>query len=253
MTTSSGSRFLKAGEGTGLPRIVYLVTNRRLCRDQGQTLVKVTKQALAAGLVAVQLREKDLPGGKLYRLALQLRQLAHEYNTLFLVNDRVDIALAVGADGVHLGQKSLPPPVARELLGSEKVIGVSVHSLAEARAAAAAGADYLLAGHVFATPSKPGVAGRGTGFVREIAAAVGIPVVAIGGISNTNVVQLENSGVAAVAVMSAVMGAKDPALEVSKLQLAGEGFFKGLECLRKGSTLETRGCKITSQQKGGSL
>lgn len=128
------------------------------------------------------------------------------------------MALAAGADGVHLGENSLPPAVARRLLGPEKIMGVSVHSVTAAREAEKAGADYLLFGHIFPTTSKEGIPPRGVGSLREVVASVGIPIIALGGINTANARQCLAAGARGVAVMSAVMAAPDPARAVAELK-----------------------------------
>ncbi|RMF90636.1 MAG: thiamine phosphate synthase [Nitrospinota bacterium] len=192
-----------------LPSPLYLVTDRR--QTQGRELVQVVEPALQGGVRAVQLREKDLSSRELYRLAVQLRALTSRYQALLLVNDRIDIALAVEADGVHLGGHSLPPAVARRLIGPHKLIGVSTHSLAEARAAQAEGADFLLFGPVFFTPSKARY-GKPVGIeaLQEVHRAISIPLYAIGGIKVHNVGSIAATGVEGFAVISAVMAAPDP-------------------------------------------
>ncbi len=195
--------------------LLYVITNRHLAA--GRSLAAVAAQL--AGADYLQLREKDLPGGELYRLACSLRE-AMPSGTRLLVNDRLDVALAAGADGVHLGENSLPPAVARRLLGPGKILGVSVHSIAAARAAAQAGADYLLFGHIFPTASKAGLPPRGLAVLEEVAASVGIPVIALGGITAANAQQCLAAGAAGVAVMSAVMAVSDPARAVAELRRA---------------------------------
>ncbi|CEP67049.1 Thiamine phosphate synthase [Moorella glycerini] len=194
---------------------LYVITNRRLAG--ARSLVDLA--AKLAGVDYLQLREKDLPGKELYHLARDIKQ-ALPPGTRLLVNDRLDVALATGADGVHLGENSLPPAVARRLLGPGKIVGVSVHSVAAAREAELAGADYLLFGHVFPTASKEGVPPRGLGHLREVVASVGIPIIALGGINAANAPQCLAAGARGVAVMSAVMAAPDPARAVAELKQA---------------------------------
>ncbi|MEW8959340.1 MAG: thiamine phosphate synthase [Moorella sp. (in: firmicutes)] len=172
-----------------------------------------------AGVDFLQLREKDLPGGELYKLALDIKA-ALPSGTRLLINDRVDVALAVDAEGVHLGESSLPPDTARRLLGPDKIVGVSVHSLAAAREAERAGADYILFGHVFPTASKKGIPPRGLTALGEVAAGVGIPTIALGGINAENAALCLAAGARGVAVMSAVMAASDPAAAVAGLKKA---------------------------------
>ncbi|GEA16415.1 thiamine-phosphate synthase [Moorella sp. E308F] len=192
---------------------LYVITSRRLAG--ARSLVDLA--AKLEGVDYLQLREKDLTGRELYHLALDIKQVLPP-GTRLLINDRLDVALAAGADGVHLGENSLPPAVARRLLGPEKIMGVSVHSVTAAREAEKAGADYLLFGHIFPTASKEGIPPRGVGSLREVVASVGIPIIALGGINAANARQCLAAGVRGVAVMSAVMAASDPARAVAELK-----------------------------------
>lgn len=181
---------------------LYVISN--------QDLTRYPLEVIAGQLHGVdffQLREKNLPGNELYSLACKLRK-ALPATTKLLINDRVDIALAAKADGVHLGQRSFSVEVARSLLGPDKLIGVSVHNVPEALAAA--GADYLLFGHVFATDSKKDVPPRGLEALEEVVCRVGIPVLALGGITVDKVHACLAAGARGVAVMSAIMAAPDP-------------------------------------------
>ncbi len=195
------------------PRLV-LVTDRHA--TGGRDLVTVVVRALAAGLPAVQLREKDLPGRPLLMLAEALRAATARARAAFFVNDRIDVALAVGADGVHLGTASLPVAVARGLLPPETLIGVSTHSTAEL--ADAAGADFAFFGPLYATPRK----GRPQGEARlhEAVRAAAIPVLAIGGVTPERVPAVVAAGASGVAVIRAVLGADDPAAATRALLAA---------------------------------
>ncbi|MDK2815743.1 MAG: hypothetical protein PWR22_371 [Moorella sp. (in: firmicutes)] len=192
---------------------LYVITSRRLAG--ARSLVDLA--AKLEGVDYLQLREKDLTGRELYHLALDIKQVLPP-GTRLLINDRLDVALAAGADGVHLGENSLPPAVARRLLGPEKIMGVSVHSVTAAREAEKAGADYLLFGHIFPTTSKEGIPPRGVGSLREVVASVGIPIIALGGINTANARQCLAAGARGVAVMSAIMAAPDPARAVAELK-----------------------------------
>lgn len=186
---------------------LYFVTDRH--QTAGQSLGDVVHAALDGGVRAVQLREKDLAGGPLYRLAEHLRQLTYRYRAYLLINDRIDVALAVDADGVHLGQESFPVATARRLLGADKLIGVSTHSQAEI--AAARGADFVVFGPVYFTPSKA-VYGEPQGLerLRQAVLASTVPVFAIGGIKNEHIVEVLATGAHGIAVISAISGAPDP-------------------------------------------
>lgn len=166
--------------------------------------------ALEGGVDWVQLREKAAPALEVYEEARELLAEAVRRGKGLLINDRVDVALAVGAQGVHLARKSLPPAVVRRLLGPKRLVGVSVHSLDEARAAESAGADYVTFGHVFATSSKPGLPPRGLDELSAVVEGVDIPVLAIGGIHPRNVRAVLETGCAGVAVISAILQAPDP-------------------------------------------
>jgi len=206
-----------------VPRL-QLVTDRRQCGDR--PLAAIVAEAAAGGLGAVQLREKDLPAAALLALAQELRHVAPE--TPLLLNDRVDVALAVGADGVHLPAEGLPIALARRLLGPDAVVGRAVHAVAEAERAEAEGADYVMLGTIFATVSKPGRAPGGLDLVRAAARAVRIPVIAIGGIDERNVAATIGAGAYGVAVMSAILRAPAPAAVVERLQeiIAREGAWR---------------------------
>jgi thiamine-phosphate pyrophosphorylase len=169
----------------------------------------------------VQLREKDLPPRELYLLALEMRQLTQTYGARLLINDRVDIALAVGADGVHLTTTSLAADIARQLLGPDRLIGVSTHSCAEAQAAAEGGADFLVFGPVFFTPSKaPYGQPVGLDALRAVRAVVNSPILAIGGIKAANLEQVIGAGADGIAVISAIISADDPASATRSLLAA---------------------------------
>lgn len=188
---------------------LYLITDR--WRTRGRPLLDVVGAALEGGVRVVQLREKDLPGAELLRLATELRALTRRHGAALLVNGRVDVALAAGADGVHLGQDAMPVAAARQLLGPDRPIGVSVHTMAEATVAAEERPDFLVFGPVYATPSKaPFGPPRGTDELAAVAASTRLPVLGIGGISADRVAAVRRAGAAGVAVISAVGEAPDP-------------------------------------------
>jgi thiamine-phosphate pyrophosphorylase len=188
---------------------VYLVTDRHGTR--GRDLVWVVEQALAGGVRAVQLREKDLGGGELFSLAENMKRLCVRYRARLFINDRVDIALAIDADGVHLGSGSMPVDVARKLLGDDKMIGASTHSMAEALAAERAGADFVLFGPVYFTPSKADYGEpQGIEPLKEVVEKLSLPVYAIGGVNPENVEAVRKTGARGVALISAVIGAEEP-------------------------------------------
>jgi thiamine-phosphate pyrophosphorylase len=188
---------------------VYVITDRQ--QTGNRPLREVVEAALRGGVRALQLREKDLPPRQLYPLARELRQLTHQYGARLLINDRIDVALAADADGVHLTTTSLPIEVTRQLVGAERLIGVSTHNLDEAQAAADGGADFVVFGPVFFTPSKAAY-GEPVGLdaLRAVRAAVKLPLLAIGGIKQANLEPVLAAGADGVAVISAVIAADDP-------------------------------------------
>ena len=189
---------------------LYLVTDRTQTR--GRDLLAVLEQTLQGGVRAVQLREKDLSASELFVLAEKTRKLCQRYDALLFVNDRVDVALAVEADGVQLGTASIPIEAARELLGPRKIIGASTHSLGEANEAVEHGADFILFGPVYFTPSKASYGSpQGLEALKKIVEKISLPVYAIGGIKLDNIEDVRRTGVRGVALISAVMSAKNPA------------------------------------------
>jgi thiamine-phosphate pyrophosphorylase len=189
---------------------LYLITDRTQTR--GRPLESVIGAALRGGSRAVQLREKDLSGRALYRLIERLVPVVHGHGGALLVNDRIDVALTLGLDGVHLSRTSLPPADARRLLGPERVIGASCHTVDEAVEAEEGGADFIVFGPLFFTSSKarygPPVGLERLGTVRR---RVRLPIFGIGGITSSNAATVMAAGVEGVAVISAVMAADDPA------------------------------------------
>jgi thiamine-phosphate pyrophosphorylase len=187
---------------------LYLVTDRKVL-PASKPLLKATEEALRGGVRAIQLREKDLGTRNLLRLAYEMRELTLRYDARLFINDRVDIAIAVDADGVHLGQKSIPPYAVRRL-AARLIVGVSAHNLAEANKAVADGADFLTLGPVFPTPSKPGAtATLGLEGFRAIASKVPVPVFGIGGIALDNLKDVMDHGAAGVSMISSIYAAKD--------------------------------------------
>ncbi len=188
---------------------VYLITDRGIS-SRGDLLGTVTK-ALQGGVRAVQLREKDLPARDLFRLAERMRERTAEYGARLFINDRADVARAVGADGVHLGVLSIPPQEARRLLGPRAVIGCSAHNALELRQAREGGADFVTFGPVYLTPSK-GPFGPPVGIpaLAEACRTAGIPVFALGGIGPGNLEEVARAGSFGVALISGIIAAADP-------------------------------------------
>lgn len=197
----------------------YLVTDD--AHSAGRETPAVVEAAIQGGVDVVQLREKGMDARDRYQLGRRLRELTAEADVPLVVNDRVDLAVAVDADGVHLGQTDLPVEVAREQLGSNAIVGVSAATVAEARAAADAGADYLGVGAVYGTDSKDVAEDRdgvGPDRIRSITDAVDVPVVGIGGITADNARPVVEAGASGVAVISAITAAADPAAAAAALR-----------------------------------
>ena len=186
---------------------LYAVTDRSWVSKQ--SLYEQVEDALKGGVTCVQLREKTLDEADFLKEAREIRQLCKRYGVPFLINDNLEVAIACGADGVHVGQDDLPVTEVRRRVGDGMIVGVSAHNVEEAKRAVAGGADYLGAGAVFGTTTKSNVTPLSHATLREICEAVEIPVVAIGGITKDNVLQLHGAGVRGVAVVSAIFAAQD--------------------------------------------
>ncbi len=188
---------------------LYLITDRH--QTGGRPLTEVVRLSLEAGVRAVQLREKDLSGAALYRLAMELRSLTADFNARLIINDRPDIALAVGADGVHIGINSLPVAAVRGLLGKDRIVVYSAHGIDEALRAQSDGADFVTFGPLYPTPSKAAYGEPcGVKKLADAAAALNIPVIALGGISPANITEALSADIQGVAVISAILSADDP-------------------------------------------
>jgi thiamine-phosphate pyrophosphorylase len=188
---------------------LYLVTDRVL--SGGRPLEQIVRESAEGGVTVVQLREKDSGAREFLDQAFALRQVTAELAIPFIINDRVDIALACRADGVHLGQEDMQCVLARRIAGEDMIIGVSVSTVDEAVEAEADGADYLGVGPLFATPTKPdAVPATGLGVLRSIRRAVRIPVVGIGGLTCANAGDVIRAGADGVAVVSAIIASPDP-------------------------------------------
>jgi len=185
------------------------VTDRK--QTGGRDLVTVLSQAVEAGVRAIQLREKDLDTIEVYRLGEQLLSLTRQAGAALIVNDRVDVAMALGAAGVHLTRKSLPPKEARGLVGSKMLLGISCHGLADVREAVEGGVDFVVLGPIYETPSKaPYGAPLTPAILPQARAICSVPILAIGGINATRVPDVVNAGADGAAVISAVLAAPDP-------------------------------------------
>ncbi|VWX29176.1 Thiamine-phosphate synthase [Moraxellaceae bacterium 17A] len=201
---------------------LYLVTDRN-CLQQ-QSLEQAVEQAILGGVTLVQLREKAIASKEFYERALRIKAICHHYNVPLLINDRVDIALAVEADGVHIGQSDLPCGVVRQILGKDKIIGVSARTAQQAIQAQADGADYLGVGAMFATSTKQDAQTVTIASLTQIRQAVTLPIVAIGGINHTTLpalqqaLQAADTSIDGVAVVSAILGQKDVKLASEQLK-----------------------------------
>jgi len=191
------------------------------------THVELAEMAIAGGADTIQFREKNRSTGELIAIAESLRRTCRARNVPLIINDRVDIALAVDADGVHLGQRDLPVPVAREILGPTKIIGGTAATLDEAIAAEREGADYLGFGHIYPTASKQKRgAPKGPEALAEVCRALSIPVIAIGGIDRENFLPVLDAGVWGIAVIAAVCAAANPTLAARELKNGIDSKFK---------------------------
>ncbi len=186
---------------------LYLITDRHVTK---LPLVEAVRLALEGGVKAVQLREKDLPVRELLALARELRSVTRERGAKLFINDRVDVAVDVGADGVHLGDQSMPVDAVRKTVGRSMTLGVSTHSVAEAKAAEQGGADFITLGPVFETPSKASYgAPLGLEPLREARRCVDIPIFALGGVKGRNIGHVLWAGAYGISMISAVLGAAD--------------------------------------------
>ncbi len=183
---------------------VYLVTDRDLLK--GRNLTEVIEEAILGGTSIVQLREKYASSLEFYEVAKEVKKITDKYNVPLIINDRIDIALAIDASGVHLGQSDIPCSIARKILPKGKIIGVSAHNLKEAEKALKDGADYLGCGAVFNTSTKKDVTTLSYEGLKEITDNINIPIVAIGGINENNIITLKGSGINGVAVVSSIIG-----------------------------------------------
>ena len=195
---------------------LYAVTDRRWAK--GTTLCDQVEQAILGGATCVQLREKDLPRDAFYEEAVRMRALCSRYRVPLIINDDVEIALACGADGVHVGQSDMAVAAIRERAGKKLIVGATAKTIAQAIAAQAAGADYLGSGAIFGTETKPDAKPMSMELLERIVHSVTIPVVAIGGIDRSNIARLAGAGVAGAAVVSGVFAAADIKLEAQLLR-----------------------------------
>jgi thiamine-phosphate pyrophosphorylase len=187
--------------------LLYAVTDRAW--SDSKTLYMQVEEALKGGATCIQLREKELDDIAFLAEAVALKKLCNSYNVPFIVNDNVNIAVACGADGIHVGQADMEAGNVRRLIGENRILGVSVQTAEQAVLAEQSGADYLGVGAVFATSTKPDAEIVSLSALKEICAAVSIPVVAIGGIYRHNIIKLAGTGIDGVALVSAIFASPD--------------------------------------------
>ena len=196
---------------------IYLVTDHNCL--QGRDFLGCIENALQGGVTLVQLREKNVDGGIFLQRAVAVKNLCDKYNVPLLINDRIDVALACKAAGVHLGQDDIPPSAARAILGPDAIIGVSAHSCEEALAAEKDGADYLGVGAVFPTNSKDDASEVGLNMLKEIRQISKLPIVGIGGINAQNYTQVRAAGAQGAAIISGILAAENIEDEVRKIKM----------------------------------
>ena len=186
---------------------LYLVTDNS---DDVERFLNTIEEAIKCGTTVVQIREKTAETLDFYNLALKVKDITTKYNVPLIINDRVDVALAIDADGVHVGQSDMPCDVTRKLIGEDKILGVSAATIEEARKAEKDGADYIGTGAVFPTQTKDDAPKITKDDLKEIVESIDIPVVAIGGITLENAHELNDTGIAGLSVVSAIMSSDNP-------------------------------------------
>ena len=205
--------------------LLYAITDRSWLKE-GESLTDVCREVLDNGATFLQIREKDLDKENFEKEAAELKKLCEKYRVPFVVNDNVQIALDIDADGVHVGQSDIKGRDIRSLIGPDKILGISAGTAEEAVAAEKAGSDYIGVGAVFGTSTKKDARNLSIEKLREICGAVSIPAVAIGGISRENVSELDGSGASGIAVISAIFGAGEPGKATGELLKLAEEMVK---------------------------
>ena len=200
--------------------LLYAITDRHWLN--GKTLYSQVELALKGGATMIQIREKDLDENAFLKEAEQIQSLCAKYCVPFIVNDNVELAVKIGADGVHVGQSDMAAKDVRALIGKDKILGVSAQTVKQALEAQNCGADYLGTGAIFPTGSKDDAQVLGVQTLKEICSAVNIPVVAIGGISKDNILELKKSGIAGVSVISAIFAQNDIVAATAELKSLAE-------------------------------
>lgn len=188
--------------------LLYAVTDRAWLKN-GDTLYTQVERALKGGVTCVQLREKDLPENEFLKEAIEIRELCRKYSVPFIINDNIDIAVKCNADGVHVGQSDMSARRVREIIGNKMILGVSAQTIEQAISAEKDGADYLGTGAVFSTSTKLNANRVSFDTLKQITKSVNIPVIAIGGINEDNILSLKGSGICGVAVVSAIFASED--------------------------------------------
>lgn len=206
--------------------LLYAVTDRAWLGSQ--TLYEQAEAALQGGVTCLQLREKELPYDEFLAQAMELRQLCQKYQVPFIVNDNVEIAIKCSADGIHIGQEDMDARDVRRMVGENMILGVSAQTAEQAMKAEQDGADYLGVGAVFATTTKLDAVDVSHETLRHICESVSIPVVAIGGINQNNILELTGTGVDGVALVSAIFAADDIKTECQKLRGLSETMVNGI-------------------------
>lgn len=194
---------------------LYLVTDKRNKTDE--EFLEIIEEAIKGGTTVVQIREKEGETLDFYNLALKVKEITSKYNVPLIVNDRIDVALAIKSEGVHIGQTDVPADVARSLIGDEMILGVSASTVEEARKAEKDGADYIGTGAVFPTATKDDAPSITKDDLKEVTGSINIPTVAIGGITLENANELAGTGIAGISVVSAIMNSKDPKIASENL------------------------------------
>jgi thiamine-phosphate pyrophosphorylase len=186
---------------------LYLVTDRS---DDVKEFLRIIEEAIKGGVTVVQIREKTAETLDFYNLALKVKEITNRYDVPLIINDRVDVALAIDADGVHVGQSDMPCDITRKLIGEDKILGVSAATIDEAKKAQQDGADYIGTGAVFPTSTKDDAPSVTKKELKDIVESIDIPVVAIGGINLENAHELKDTGIAGFSVVSAIMSSDNP-------------------------------------------
>ncbi len=193
---------------------LYLVTNNS---EDEEKFLNIIEEAIKGGVTIVQLREKSAETLDFYNLALRVKEITQKYDVPLIINDRIDIALAIDAKGVHVGQSDMPAKIARQMIGEDKILGVSAATIKEAKKAQSDSADYIGVGAVYPTNTKDDASKVSKKELKEIVDSVNIPVVAIGGITQDNACELTDCGISGLSVVSAIMNAQNPKIASENL------------------------------------